>query len=390
MMQTQRQFWRGSMVLLGCNTLAGILNYAFQVMAARRLGVADYGSLNLWIADVTVALSVGTVAQMVANYFPMPPRSLRKFAYFAITLAILASTLICFVADKGLADGLFAGGMAVGLGLISGWLGGQVQARLLFGLLGGALVAGASLKLLVGGLGAFQGPLTNYYVAVSASFIAPILLIGGMSIAHPLGPMAEAREQQVKVKVICACLLAMATALIPQLDIINLRQFQSSEVLGQYARVMLAAKAIFFGAAAILQVALPFHLRAQDANLNQSASGAIRKAELTVVAACFVASGCAALFLPWLSPMLFGFELADFQGWILLTGVIASMQFALLQVIQRDCAKLAWVRAGKVLLAVGAVLIVGVFSPSLTVGTYLTAVAIYYAVILALRMRTRA
>jgi O-antigen/teichoic acid export membrane protein len=387
MMQTQREFWRSSMVLLGCNTLAGILNYAFQVLAARRLEVADYGRLNLWIADITIVLSLGTIAQMVANYFPMAPSSLRKLALSALAVATAVALSLGLVSSDSGIYGYSAGTAALGLGLMSGWLSGQVQARMQFALLGMALVAGAGLKLLIAGLVSMQGVLTPYYLAVSMGFLAPIALIAVRSLAHPFTVVTSVAEDRVKAKIICASLLALATALIPQLDIINLRQFQTSEVLGQYARVMLAAKAIFFGAAAILQVALPFHLRSQDANMNHSAGGAIRRAELTVVGVCFVASGFAALVLPWLSPLLFRFELSGYQLWIFLTGFIASVQFALLQEIQRDCAKLAWRRAGLVLLALGLVLLWGWFGPAVDVRSYLVVAAIYYAAVLGLRLR---
>ncbi|MBM4251543.1 MAG: hypothetical protein FJ146_06195 [Deltaproteobacteria bacterium] len=396
MMQTQREFWRGSMVLLGCNTLAGIFNYGFQVLAARRLAVADYGSLNLWIADITIALSVGTIAQMTANYFPLKATTLRKVAPVALVLGLAVATSIVMVAVHGGLNDLVAGAAAVGLGVMAGWLGGQVQARMQFALLGLSLVFAALLKILIAGLvppgaGSATDALTAYHLAVAISFIAPIILIALRSLTHPFQTVPRVAEDRVQAKIICASLLALATALIPQLDIINLRQFQTSEVLGQYARVMLAAKAIFFGAAAILQVALPFHLRAQDAKMDRSAGGAIRRTELTVVAACFVASGLAAVLLPWLSLIFLGFDLGGYQLWILLTGCIASLQFALLQEIQRDCAKLAWKRAAVVLAALGVVLVWGAWggqsgAPQ-NVGHYLAVVAVYYAAVLGVRLR---
>src|ERR1700677_4971717 len=78
----------GSVALLADNLGSGLLNYGYQIVAARRLGAADYGLFSTWLAEVSVVLAVATIAQMMANFLPAGWRMLTLAGGLAVALAL--------------------------------------------------------------------------------------------------------------------------------------------------------------------------------------------------------------------------------------------------------------------------------------------------------------
>ena len=388
---TQRAFWRGSILLLAANALAGVLNYGFQIQAARRLSLVDFGVLSNWLANVTIMLSVASLSQMLANYFPMSKRPLGWCSIGVIVISACLATCLFLMSLNGTLTPQLNQLAAVFIGVAASWLGGQVQARLRFGYFGLALFVGA-----VGKFGttfvAFPGQtaLTSYYLAIPLGLTVTAVVLGGVILLR----LSRGEDDVVTVaehpraRIGSAAILALATALLPQLDIINLRLTQTDAMIGQYSRVMLFAKGIFFSAATMLQVALPLHLLARRTRgRRQQSSGEERsvwRAEMAVIGICVVVAAGVTWLGPWISIHFLGFALADFQLWILLTCLIAAVQFGLLQEIQRDCARLDW--RGAILGLAGSV---GVFGLNLglrftKVEGYLMVACLYYSGLLAL------
>ncbi|MCX6104482.1 MAG: hypothetical protein NTY08_01450, partial [Proteobacteria bacterium] len=230
--------------------------------------------------------------------------------------------------------------------------------------------------------------LTSYYLAIPLGLAVAAVVLGGVILLRPAGDhhLASVVEQPV-ARVASAAILAVATALLPQLDIINLRLTQTDAMIGQYSRVMLFAKGIFFSAATMLQVALPLHLLAQRARGEKPQSireeRSVWRAEMSVIGICAVVAAGVTSLGPWISIHFLGYPLADFQMWILLTCLIAAVQFGLLQEIQRNCAKLDWRGA-----TLGLAGCVGIFGLNWglrldRVGDYLLLACTYYSVLLA-------
>ena len=69
---TQRYLLRGSLFLLIANLSTGVLSYLFQARAAILLSTPDYGRLNEWMAQVGVALAIGSAAQIASSFFVFP------------------------------------------------------------------------------------------------------------------------------------------------------------------------------------------------------------------------------------------------------------------------------------------------------------------------------
>ena len=371
------------------NALAGVLNYGFQIQAARRLGLVDFGVLSNWLANVTIMLMVASLSQMLANYFPMTKRRLTWCCNGIIAPSVCVAACLLLMSLNGTLTPQRNQLAAVFLGVAASWLGGQVQARLRFGLLGLALFVGAAVKFGTTFL-AFPGQteLTSYYLAIPLGLAVAAVVLGGVILLRPADDhqLASVVEQPV-ARVASAAILAVATALLPQLDIINLRLTQTDAMIGQYSRVMLFAKGIFFSAATMLQVALPLHLLAQRARGEKPQSireeRSVWRAEMSVIGICAVVAAGVTSLGPWISIHFLGYPLADFQMWILLTCLIAAVQFGLLQEIQRNCAKLDW--RGAILGLAGCVGIFGLnWGLGLNrVGDYLLLACIYYSVLLA-------
>jgi hypothetical protein len=372
------------------NALAGVLNYGFQIQAARRLGLVDFGVLSNWLANVTIMLMVASLSQMLANYFPMSKRRLAWCSIGMIGASVSVAACLLLMSLNGTLTPQLNQLAAVFIGVASSWLGGQVQARLRFGLLGLALFLGAAAKFGTTFV-AFPGQteLTSYYLAIPLGLTVAAVILGGVILLRPAGDhhLVSVAEQPA-ARVTSAAILAVATALLPQLDIINLRLTQTDAMIGQYSRVMLFAKGIFFSAATMLQVALPLHLLAQRAQGEKRQSSgderSVWRAEMAVIGICSVVAVGVTWIGPWISIHFLGFALDDFQMWILLTCLIAAVQFGLLQEIQRNCAKLDWRGA-----ALGLGGCVGIFGLNwglrLTrVGDYLLLACMYYSVLLAL------
>ena len=372
------------------NALAGVLNYGFQIQAARRLGLIDFGVLSNWLANVTITLMVASLSQMLANYFPMSKRRLAWCSIGIIWTSIcLAACLLLMNLNETLTPQLNQLA-SVFMGVASGWLAGQVQERLRFGLLGLALFVGAAAKFgTTFMVFPSQSELASYYLAIPLGLAVAAVVLGGGILLRPASDhhLASVAEQPV-ARVASAAILAVATALLPQIDIINLRLTQTDAMIGQYSRVMLFAKGIFFSAATMLQVALPLHLLAQRAQGEKRQSSgderSVWRAEMAVIGMCAVVAAGVTWIGPWISSHFLGFPLADFQMWILLTCLIAAVQFGLLQEIQRNCAKLDW--RGATFGLAGCVGILGLnWGLRLDrVGDYLLLACIYYSVLLAL------
>lgn len=379
----QRAFWRGSIILLCTNGIGGVLNYGYQVEAARRLSVVDFGLLNSWSADTGIMLSLGGLCQMLAHYFPLNRVRLAQLGLGVFLIAAIVTVWLTMLAANG---GLTDWNSRIGALLMcigASWLMGEMQLRLHFSIIGFCGLVGAATKFGIA-LIVFpqQSPATSFYLSLTAGlgFAAMIL---GLSVLLMWRQEDHINRPSTRngARFTCAFILALSGALVPQMDLINLRLTQSAAIIGNYARSSLFAKAIFFSAGTALQVTLPLHIRNQ--NQIGSETQGIWRVELLIFVGCALTACGAAIVGPWLSRRLLGFDLDGYQSWILLTGLIATVLFGLLQRIQRDCAALDWRRGGLCLLSLSAMIGICRLMPPNGVVHYLIAAFCYYSVVLA-------
>lgn len=386
-----RRFAFASAVLLAANIIAGVCNYAFQLLAAKDLSLSDYGQLSAWLAALSLYLSLGSVAQTAGNFFPLTASALRVHAVFAL---LLLGGIHVFMAQGQSMLGFewpWLTSFAALLANVSyAWLAGQIQIRLAFSTLALAMTMGGLLRIATVQLAEEPG-LDTYQLALPLGFMAAMataalgLLIAGTAGPKPnrvakddaaYPPTSPPNWANMASNMACAIILAVASAAAVQIDILNLGLWHEAATLGLYARSALFAKAIFFAAFAFLQISLPLHLRAQDGDLQLSRL--LTVVEIAIFAACLIAAGAAA----WLGPMLaratLGIDLEAQRLWIFLSCTAAGALYGILQTIQEACARRRPWPAALRLAAMTLPLALSRLVTWCTVDVYLVAVTIYY------------
>ena len=352
----QQTLWIGALLLGGAGALGGGLNYVVQVQAARSLPLGDYGVFNVWIADTTVLLSLGVLFQMWANYVPLGSSSLTRVSWIVLWASILSMTALAVLPDLSSWTPWAWTLTMLPVAIICGWMIGQLQLRLAFLGIGLAGLCGSAARLLVATQGAGRGALLpSFYLAFAVSGLVSAMVLAWFGVrCRTSDPTAVTGRDQMGAKIACACVLTVAGALLPQVDVICLRMFSSSSAIGDYSRVSLVAKGIWFAGQIVLQVTLPLRIRGQSASGNERLGYYVRFAEMIMLLFGVAAAVSSAWLGPLLSRVFLGFDLSPFRNWFALTGLISVTLFVLQRRIQQHCAQLDWRRGGTLLGGVAA------------------------------------
>lgn len=383
MTENARPVLRSSVFLLIANVSAGALNYLFQVRAAAQLDPATYGALNGWMAYLSLALFVGGAAQIATNFLPWSEAGVRRVGLITVAAPVVALVWFGSVHARSAApSGLELGVLATLLGTVQQWTLGQFQARTWFVWMGSAVVLAAIMRW----IGTFL-PLFStidveqaYFWALPLSYAVACLFQGIVMLTkRAAAEPPRARSMTQGSAWMGALTLACAVALLPQLDMLNLRGLQSDYDLGLFARTALFGKAVFFGALTLLQIALPHHVRAHQGIVNPEYHR-IQLLERLGLAACIVGSGVFAVSAPWITSRVLGFELTtEQQLWVLLSCLALTALYGHLQAVQVLCATGEWRRAGVRLLAVAALYpMAQALGRQASITFYLVAALIYY------------
>ena len=376
----QKSMWVGALLLGGSGALGGGLNYLVQVQAARNLPLGDYGDLNVWIADTTVLLSLGVLSQMWANYVPLGRRSLVRVSWMVLWGSILSATAL--VVLPGLRSWTpWAWTLTMlPVAVICGWMIGQLQLRLAFLGIGLAGLCGSAARLLVATEGAGSEPLLpSFYLAFAVGGLVSAMVLACFGVrCRASDPTAVTARDQMGAKIACAFVLTVAGALLPQVDVICLRIFTSAAVIGDYSRVSLVAKGIWFAGQIVLQVTLPLRIRAQSASGDERTGYYVRTAELIMLFFGVASAVSSAWLGPFLTQAFLGFDLSPFRYWFALTGLISVTLFVLQRSIQQHCARLDWRRGGTLLGSVAALVLFSRLFQFGDVQTYLVVALAYY------------
>jgi len=375
-------FWFGSIFLFLAGALGGGLNYSVQVVAANALALEDYGRLNSWLANTMVFLSLGGLLQVSANFFPLGKVALARASVGLLILAIMTGFyLISSARNEWLTPwGWTFASLPLALG--SGWIAGQLQLRLGFVGIGLSGLTGAATKFAIASLPmASESGLIGFYLAFTLSQACGAIALSFFGIwARTLSEYDFSASDQARSKMACAVILTLAGSLLPQIDLISLRNTQTAAILGVYSRATLFAKATWFGASTVLQVTLP--LRVLAFNAGHRSSTYIKGIEGLVFGFGFSISVLSFWFGPTLAHRFLGFELVDYRLWILLSCLNSIALFTILRNIQTHCSRLDWVRGGTVALMVMVPMGCSVLVHLIDVSWYLIISLFYYSVIL--------
>lgn len=250
---------RGAALFALANVSAGVLHYLFQVWSASQLSLLEFGELTSWIAYFSITLSIGAFAQYSANFFLASPRTL-KLSCWLILLISIASVFFPFRISE---PGPFTiGAFGLTLGILFAWCLGQAQARLAFGVMGFAiLITGIAKFSLAGVEFPVQSASLELAWAVALCYAPALIWLSAVLII--LGPSwsRDAKKERGAAEGLAAsALISFASVFIPQLDIIAINQTQDPEVIGEFARISLLYKAVFFGFLILAQWILPHQL----------------------------------------------------------------------------------------------------------------------------------
>lgn len=266
---------RAALALTVANLLAGLLNYLFQVHAAAALDAVDFGHLSAWLAQVTLAVAITTVMQFLSLDTPLVEGRFRGLLGVA-GLAALAILGVDVVAGQQLST-LLLGGITLASTTLLYAVVGQLQARLRLADAAAALVATAAFRF---GLpfAYAQEPGTrakSYYVAHASAAFAGVVTAAALvalrgragslpapapSTAAPSG--ATAATTPTRIKLARPVLLAFAIVAFPLVDVLAISSTHDAATTGAFSRIALAARVVFFGGAAVLQILLPYQLHA--------------------------------------------------------------------------------------------------------------------------------
>ncbi len=289
------------------SVLAGALHYFFQLWAATQLDQIQFGELTSWIAYFSVTLSLGAFAQYAANFFSISSRRLKTFS--AITL-ILAIASLAYGFTSARSSEWVIGLIGLLLGILFSWFSGQAQARLAFVVMGvGILVAGLGKFALAGASFPTERPSLELAWAVSLSYApALIFMCSVMILTADRWKDVKNGRRALMSGLGATALLSFASAFIPQMDIIAVNLNQTADVIGEFSKVSLLYKAIFFGFLIFAQWMLPHQLSENDISPSWAAWISATKWRRLTVSAGFGIFACAVSLVVavWLKPALTG------------------------------------------------------------------------------------
>lgn len=229
------------------NLAAGFLHYLFQLVAARRLTPAGFAELNGWFADVAICLFLAGLLQYAANFWPAPRRQLR----FGL-LTIVFICLGCLGTWLYAPEFSFARGASVIVAAAAfGWLIGQAQIRLAFGVMSAGNLAFGVAKLAISLWPTTTNPVAPFAFALLAGYFPAILLL-----ALALWRVSDV-EKVPTPSWQAPLMLSLAGAVIPQFDMVLMNHTQPATTFQAFAQASLFYKGIYFALFILAQWLLP-------------------------------------------------------------------------------------------------------------------------------------
>jgi hypothetical protein len=254
-----------ALALALANLVAGLLNYLFQVHAAAALDAAEFGRFSAWLAQVALASAVATVIQFLSLDTPIAEPRFRRLLGVsgAVSFVLVVAHVLAGSALSPLALGAVT---LVSTALLYAVVG-QLQSRLRLAVVATAIFATSGFRFALpftstGGMRA-----KSFYVAQAAAAFAGVALAAlltlrsrGGAVAGIAAPAAPRAEVATRLRLARPVLLAFAAVAFPFVDVLAISSTNDVATTGAFSRIALAARIVFFGGAAILQVLLPYHI----------------------------------------------------------------------------------------------------------------------------------
>ena len=251
---------RAAAFYAAASVAAGGLHYLFQLWAVTQLNSKEFGELTSWIAYFSITLTLGAFAQYGANFFPASAKTLKRLSWGAIVLAALSMTSPYVLGTGG--GGVKVAIIGVALGVMFSWFSGQAQAQLAFVVMGvGIFLTGITKFFFAGASFPVQQASIELAWAVALCY-SPALIWMAMAMilfADKWTP-TSARRRNLARGLGATAILSFSSVFIPQMDIVAVHNTQTAELVGEFSRISLLYKAVFFGFLIFAQWLLPHQL----------------------------------------------------------------------------------------------------------------------------------
>lgn len=248
------------LLLAASSVFAGASAYAFQLLASSSSAPSEFAALNGWIFYVSAAATAGVVLQYYVSLRGPQARLTRRvrIGMGVLAASVLGATLLLSPRLPPLATGT----LAVASQLAYGYAFGAFQAST-------DLVALSALNVVVSvvrlgvpfALGLTAASFRSSMPAsTSAATLVAVVFFRELE-AKAAEPRSADRENAWR-SLLPALLLTGAATTFPFLDSLLVNAALPDAVAGEFARVQVAGRALFFGGLILLQVAYPYQLRA--------------------------------------------------------------------------------------------------------------------------------
>lgn len=367
-------------LLVAANIVGLVLNYAHQAQAASLLSPDAFGRFATWLGLVGIGLSLGLVAQLGANYFVFASRT---FLAWRVGSAAVAAVLlgIHLLVGRSIPSSLL-GFEAVALGVALSVSIGQYQARLSFGAMAFTAVVSFGVRALLPNLFSHPDEKTFYLATPIAVLVTLLALVPVSGAADELPAVApkDGANPAVASKMAAAIVLAICGSSFPVIDVLMVARLAPAITAGHFAQAALFTRLPYFFGALLLQMTLPYHLRAARGAVSAAEIARLRKVEAWAILAVCLSAPLNAAVVPWLAARLLGVDLSMAPTWILVSTLDFGALLALSRGVQIQCAKGAVSRTAAVLFVAATALFGARWLSGGDVTIYLGAALVVYTV----------
>lgn len=321
--------------LLFLNLSAGFLNYLFLILLAKRLPLHELGQINSYLAGYSVLSAAAAAVQYRVVLSRELQFKLKNVIQVSICMLGLTFLSTIFFAQRNMLMSLIFSSLPALLCLMG--IAGLFQRHQRFALFG---CVGMFLAILKTGL-AFQAESSIDFsltlpVSVGLSlFLFLIILVTTQkkfeSESHSTSPVTETDGFNSGWS--AAWITALAYGWLPAFDILYVKYFFSSIETGEYSKLLLFSKILFFVPLTLLQITLPQYSKIFREETSTQELQALRKQEFLGLCLCYLGVLFFAITGPFLARQILGLgELSAFRvtavclSAVPLYGLLAAIQ----------------------------------------------------------------
>ncbi|OFZ82216.1 MAG: hypothetical protein A2583_04755 [Bdellovibrionales bacterium RIFOXYD1_FULL_53_11] len=293
---------KSSAVLMLLNVSGGLFTYFSQVVAAKRLGIADFADLSVGLATFGIFLSAGALTQNLALIATAAKGrsfdAIRRTSW-PIALVCLTSTffMACFYTGDSVLGVLLT---AFPAAMLAGFWSGTLQGLKLFAWFGLVGWSGAFIRMFF----SLASSTKQHFAGAVGAGLGFMLVLGLLINTQATKKEITRKNRHFESESISArdlfysVLLAFGVALFPAFDLLNVKSLFEPETVGHYGRLQLFGKILYFAPMTLLQVTFPYYLKAFSGELDARGLSRLRRIEFIALFCCYAGAACLAVAGP--------------------------------------------------------------------------------------------